>query len=333
MTISMWDLATALEACVALGRGDEAIVWARRYAEHPNADAFEFGSTVRQLVEVWQLRLEEDPGRRLLPLLQAALLRREAGRLDLDASSDLPEAMQELTSSGDYEAILGSEMFQNVVWLEKAVLLGGSVARVRDANDEPQGTAFVVRGSDFASVADAPDELLLLTNAHVISKDPNDKPALLPEEARISFERDDDGTVYHAAVVWSSPREMLDATLIRTDPPLANRTPVPTAARLPRLNTRVYVIGHPGYQPLSYSIYDNRLLAADDTHLHYRTPTQGGSSGSPVFNPQWELIGLHHKGNVPIGDPATSTQQPANEGLIFSAIIDAAAAQVDGEPV
>ena len=31
--------------------------------------------------------------------------------------------------------------------------------------------------------------------------------------------------------------------------------------------------------------------------VHYRAPTEGGSSGSPVFNMlSWQVIAVHHKG-------------------------------------
>jgi endonuclease G len=33
-----------------------------------------------------------------------------------------------------------------------------------------------------------------------------------------------------------------------------------------------------------------------DNFLHYRTDTSPGSSGSPVFNDQWEIVALHHSG-------------------------------------
>jgi V8-like Glu-specific endopeptidase len=38
----------------------------------------------------------------------------------------------------------------------------------------------------------------------------------------------------------------------------------------------------------------NALLDHQAPKLHYRTATEGGSSGSPVFNQDWSLISLHH---------------------------------------
>jgi V8-like Glu-specific endopeptidase len=69
----------------------------------------------------------------------------------------------------------------------------------------------------------------------------------------------------------------------------------------------VYVIGYPGGRELAFSFQDNELLdhegppagtppIAGVVRLHYRAPTEGGSSGSPVFNEMWDVIGLHHLG-------------------------------------
>ena len=175
----------------------------------------------------------------------------------------------------------------------------------------------MVRAADCG--VDAPeDELLLLTNAHVISVD---EGAVLPGDARITFESAPAVTYQvDGDVVWSSPIVELDATLVRTDPPLAEYSPMPIAAVLPDLNSRVYIIGHPQGRPLSYSIYDNRLLNTPEPQLHYRTPTEGGSSGSPVFNRQWQLIGLHHKGNLSVSIPGLEGLRPTNEGIMFRAI-------------
>ena len=34
----------------------------------------------------------------------------------------------------------------------------------------------------------------------------------------------------------------------------------------------------------------------EERFLHYQTDTAPGSSGSPVFNDQWEVVALHHSG-------------------------------------
>jgi hypothetical protein len=75
------------------------------------------------------------------------------------------------------------------------------------------------------------------------------------------------------------------------------------------------------------SMRDNHVLDHDEVRLHYRTPTLGGSSGSPVFNRAWELIAVHHAGRqrMPMlhGKPET---YPANEGIWIDRVVAALAA-------
>ncbi len=57
---------------------------------------------------------------------------------------------------------------------------------------------------------------------------------------------------------------------------------------------RLNIIQHPGGDPQKVAVHDNTLVDVDGDFLHYRTDTMGGSSGSPVFNNQWDLVALHH---------------------------------------
>jgi V8-like Glu-specific endopeptidase len=70
-----------------------------------------------------------------------------------------------------------------------------------------------------------------------------------------------------------------------------------------------------------FSLQDNILLDYDQRVLHYRSPTEAGSSGSPVFDNNWRLIGLHHSGGIrmPQLNNAGGTYA-ANEGITFDAI-------------
>ena len=61
------------------------------------------------------------------------------------------------------------------------------------------------------------------------------------------------------------------------------------------------IIQHPNGEPKQVAVRENRLVARLDSFLHYETDTAPGSSGSPVFNDQWEVVALHHSG-VPATD-------------------------------
>jgi hypothetical protein len=99
----------------------------------------------------------------------------------------------------------------------------------------------------------------------------------------------------------------------------------------------VYVIGHPGGRDLAFSFQDNELIDHEGPpagkppvpnvcRLHYRAPTEGGSSGSPVFNAGlWQVVALHHSGGR-IGmrclNGKTGTYA-ANEGISILSIAEA----------
>ena len=100
---------------------------------------------------------------------------------------------------------------------------------------------------------------------------------------------------------------------------------------------RVYIIGHVGGRDLAFSFQDNELLDHEGPtagmpqipgvcRVHYRAPTEGGSSGSPVFNARlWEVIAIHHKGGK-IGMPKLNGlpgEYAANEGIGVQSIKEA----------
>ena len=97
---------------------------------------------------------------------------------------------------------------------------------------------------------------------------------------------------------------------------------------LRRINarTRAYVIGHPKGSGLQISLHDSVLLDIDDEErrVHYRTPTEPGSSGSPVFNSEWQVIAVHHSGSSQTPRLHGSGTYEANEGISVKAVQKAA---------
>ena len=101
-----WDFATAVEACVALGRADEAMRWADLYAKSPDTGAFELASTLRQLTEIWGLRdrPRPDPFADLVDFLEAELLRQGRGRQEIVLTRGAPASAPFVTGKSlDYE--------------------------------------------------------------------------------------------------------------------------------------------------------------------------------------------------------------------------------------
>ena len=110
----------------------------------------------------------------------------------------------------------------------------------------------------------------------------------------------------------------LDFSIVRCDRtgiksvPIVRLTLSPSAAvRGERLN----IVQHPSARPKEIAIHENRVTRILDRVVRYRTDTQPGSSGSPVFNDDWELVALHHAGWAEEGGKAT------NEGILAGAIV------------
>lgn len=324
------DLAIAGEALIALGREDEAIGWFGNYAH--KADAFSLGGTVRQLTDLWKLD-DTKEGRELLAPMRAHLLEKPGGEFSL-TSDDMHQMAA--VSEASYEKVLGDIGPKTYTWMQNGFRTAKSVALIRQ-NGRGIGTGFLVRGGDLNP--DLGDELFILTNAHVVS-DPPLGNAAHHSEVSVSFEvaEDVEGETFSVQeVIWNSPPDQYDASLLRLDTDLNGKLkPLKFSPNLPLLNPdrpqRVYIIGHPGGGEISFSFQDNKLLDYENgvmeneedkrpLRIHYHTPTEPGSSGSPVFNGNWLAIALHHAGSKNMnrlnGEPGT---YPANEGIWIQSI-------------
>lgn len=60
---------------------------------------------------------------------------------------------------------------------------------------------------------------------------------------------------------------------------------------------RINIIQHPQGRAKEVAFRDNEVLKIFQGVFNYRCDTEPGSSGSPVFNDSWELIGLHRAGS------------------------------------
>jgi len=88
-------------------------------------------------------------------------------------------------------------------------------------------------------------------------------------------------------------------------------------------NDFVNIIQHPKGEMKQISLYHNIVTHSDDRVVQYLTDTLKGSSGSPVFNSDWEVVALHHSGGVSkVGEPELpSGVKSRNEGIYINKII------------
>ena len=116
----------------------------------------------------------------------------------------------------------------------------------------------------------------------------------------------------------------LDTTVVRL-PRTPNKAKPLTISRaavqMRQPAERVYVIGHPAGRGLEISLQDNLMLACDAVRVHYSAPTEGGSSGSPVFDRNWQVIALHHGGGTEVRRlDQSGGRYAANEGIALDAV-------------
>src|SRR5262249_34029684 len=125
-------------------------------------------------------------------------------------------------------------------------------------------------------------------------------------------------------VVKLQPRRLfltdteLDFTLVACDEEPLGDTPPITLLRNPATITRserAAIIQHPAGRAKEVTLHNNEVTRVQDKVIHYRTDTEPGSSGAPVFNDRWQLVALHHAGwNEPEG-------RATNEGVRIAAIV------------
>ena len=312
--LQVWDLPNRAECNLARGESEQAVEALQGYLEDPQVRPFNIQSTRRQLVQLWLLSEDVYPGSVVLPMMKARLAELGPGEVPLELSpADAPK----------YEKVYGDTKYKPLKWLQQALERARCVARLGPDKYEGWGTGFLFDGAWLGD--DYAGRHLLLTNAHVVSNDPvvqaqfpNPKG---PEDNTAAFLGTGDDDVAELAIrrlIWTSPPAKLDATLLEIDPPPDGAEPPRLARSLPKAegkDARVNVIGHPRGFSLRVSMQDNQVVKVDEPpFIHYRTPTDPGSSGSPVFNQRWELVALHHASSSAIG---------ANEGVRMDRLLAA----------
>lgn len=343
-------LASIGEAYLALGDEAKAAKYYGLFARHGKIDAFKLAGAARQLEEIWRIKAGTEGAGAILTGLKSALAVAEGGTLQLSHEERRTiSAAESVEFAEEFERATQDGQYINFATLKMIVERGASVAAIQrpiGSIGETLGTGFLVSHVEFAGLD--PSKSYVLTNAHVLTdsalqgSDP--ASALGREQARIVFENEEiDGKrdVYLAKrVVWQSPSNALDATLIELDRKVELTKPLnfaPSSYTLvPELDgrkgTRLAVLGHPKGGRLSLSLQGSlnemRAVLVDKggrgalkqpEFLHYSTPTEGGNSGSPVFEiDTWQVVGLHHAGFPDAGWPAlggrTGTNK-ANEGI------------------
>jgi|GEM_PF-1010153 len=168
----------------------------------------------------------------------------------------------------------------------------------------------------------------ILTNHHVIGR--ND--ILAETEVRFHYERLSNGA--EREVIKVRPKAgtdiiadpSLDISLFELDDAgaelLKNAGIAPlTVSTLPvEINNRVAIIQHPGGEYKQISLQNNKVQGVGDNFMDYTTTTLPGSSGSPVLDNGFRVVGIHRAGGD-LKKPGTNLFYYRNRGTMITAVI------------
>ncbi len=196
------------------------------------------------------------------------------------------------------ERVLGKADFLGMDFLETALAVSRFVGRInlrtRPGRTEGFGTGFMV------------SPRLLLTNNHVLRT----KGDALYSEVEFDYQYDRHDRLLPVVVYGLEPetffltsREM-DFTLVAVRESSLNGiglgrygwSPLIGAEGKCLLGDPLNVVQHPKGEAKQIVLRSNQLVDLFGDFAHYVADTEPGSSGSPVFNDEWEVVCLHHSG-------------------------------------
>ena len=200
-----WYHASRAEAYLAMGDLDAVEMHIGAYVRDKKTTAFALGGTLRQFTELWQVGQQGERGRGIVEALRAALLAKEGGRLEMSSDQVRQSLDAQRPPDSQLQKILGAGGLVKYDWLLKGLTTAQSVGVISYAASTRMGTGFLVRGGDIIPALG--DELIVVTNAHVIS-DPPEGSAIAFSDAIIAFEAVDTTLVrIHRSLVAIPHRE------------------------------------------------------------------------------------------------------------------------------
>jgi endonuclease G len=196
------------------------------------------------------------------------------------------------------ERLLGSNNLIGVGFLEAGYRASVPVGRIQ-LRTEQGGIASYGTGTLVSP-------RLLLTNNHVL---PTAEAARLAH-VEFNYELGPDGAPLPAVSFPLDPESFfvtdkkLDYALVAVAERGANGAELGTFGWNPLieepgkviLGEFVNIVQHPNGEPKQIAVRENQVVDVLEDFLHYEADTAQGSSGSPVFNDQWEIVALHHSG-------------------------------------
>jgi V8-like Glu-specific endopeptidase len=209
----------------------------------------------------------------------------------------------------NFEKLIEVNNLKPIAFLEQGISVSKPVAHIT-LSDGGMATGFLI-ASD-----------ILLTNWHVFI----DKSKVEGAKIRFNYQTDLFGNFLPSDEYECDPdslknNEELDYAVVRIKGEAGMKwgylkiRPIDV-----KVNSKLNIIQHSGGGPKQIAMNDNEAKYVDENIVQYITDTLRGSSGSPVFDDNWQVVALHHSGgNIP--EPSTNSIHFRNEGIRINAII------------
>ncbi|RSN64387.1 DNA/RNA non-specific endonuclease [Actinomadura sp. WAC 06369] len=196
------------------------------------------------------------------------------------------------------EKIINTVDYVGVRYLDAGVVAARTVGRVDIRDDRGRPTGYGTGSMVSAS--------LLLTNHHVLPDIETARASVI----EFDFQDGVDGRPLAPRTFPLDPDRFfvadagLDFALVAvTSPPggleAYGHNRLVEAEGKAIIGEFVTIIQHPRGDKKQVALRENKIVDIPERHLHYAADTEPGSSGSPVFNDQWEVVALHHA-SVPV---------------------------------
>lgn len=210
-----------------------------------------------------------------------------------------PEALNEILTNSALSTNSGLQaLVTRVPNLETGQKVGAweelmkvSKTRVCAISGKRNGTGFLV------------GENRIITNEHVIADGENLDEFELVFDLRDGVDRQSLPKFKPANRLAMSVRTELDYTIVELDrvPDETTDGPRDYFKVRPRgfvMHDPVSILGHPNNDPIRFSFGVVLSLHGFMGRVAYTANTAGGMSGSPVFTENWDLVAMHHHGEV-----------------------------------